>query len=150
MDDSGTHGRIGLGGPRPDAERGRLRPIRRTHIEHVGDTAARLLDTSRGDLRRLREEARRQPRAERKLLKQFKGIGDVGVDILFRDVQREWAELRSFADRRALAASAQPGLGRDEKAIERMTPGEDFVRLVNALVRVDLDGTADETRRSAR
>jgi len=31
-----------------------------------------------------------------------------------------------------------------------MTPGEDFVRLVNALVRVDLDGTADETRRSAR
>jgi hypothetical protein len=47
----------------------------------LGDTAGLMLDRWKGDLRNLREEAGRDPGAERKLIKGFKGIGDVGVDI---------------------------------------------------------------------
>lgn len=39
-----------------------------------------------GDLRQL-EEAGRDPAAERKLLKQCKGVGDVGVHTFFGEVQ---------------------------------------------------------------
>src|SRR5215217_5544480 len=59
----------------------------------LGDTCAILLDRYGGDLRRLREDAERDPRRERTLLKEFKGIGDVGVDIFFRDAQVASSEL---------------------------------------------------------
>ena len=42
------------------------------------DTARLLDDRWNGDLRNLRAEAGRDPGAERKLLKEFKGVGDVG------------------------------------------------------------------------
>jgi hypothetical protein len=42
---------------------------------------------TRGDLRRLRAEAGQDPRQERRLLKAVKGLGEVGVDILFREAQ---------------------------------------------------------------
>ena len=58
----------------------------------LGDISALLLDRYRGDLRRLREDAGRDPAVERRLLKQCKGIGDVGVDIFFREAQRAWRE----------------------------------------------------------
>ena len=48
---------------------------------------------------------RRDPADERELLKDFKGIGDVGVDIFFRDVQTEWAQALPSADP---ARPAQP------------------------------------------
>ena len=46
-----------------------------------------LLNRCGGDLRNLREEAGCKPDKERKLLKEFKGIGDVGVGIFFREAQ---------------------------------------------------------------
>ena len=55
----------------------------------LGETSALLLDRSRGDLRRLREEASQQPATELKLIKECKAIGDVGADIYFRELQRE-------------------------------------------------------------
>ncbi len=69
------------------------------------DSARLLADRWKGDLRNLREDADRDPAAERKLLKEFKGVGDVGVDIFFREVQAAWEELYPFADRRALASA---------------------------------------------
>src|SRR5207248_1977231 len=63
----------------------------------LADTAQLIVDRYGGDLRRLRRAADRDPTVERRLLKQCKGIGDVGVDIFFREAQRTWAELYPFA-----------------------------------------------------
>ena len=104
----------------------------------LGETSALLLDRYKGDLRRLREEAGQQPATERKLIKEFKGIGDVGADIFFREVQREWSELFPFADKRALQAAKRFGLATDAGLAE-LTSRADFPRLINALVRADLE-----------
>ncbi len=73
----------------------------------LGDTAQFLLEKYDGDLRKLRAEAGRDPKIERKLLKECKGIGDTGVDIFFREAQSAWGELRPFADKKALKAAGK-------------------------------------------
>jgi hypothetical protein len=77
----------------------------------LGDVANATLERYGGDLRELQAEAECDPARERSLLKQFKGMGDVGVDIFFREAQGPWPELAPFADRRAIAAAKQLGLG---------------------------------------
>ena len=76
----------------------------------LGESAQMLLEQYKGDLRILRETAGAEPQAERERLKAFKGLGDVGVDIFFREVQTIWDELYPFLDRHALdaARSARP------------------------------------------
>lgn len=110
----------------------------------LGATAQALLDRYGGDLRRLRAVANHDPPTERRLLKEFKGIGDVGVDIFFREVQATWPELYPFADRRALASAARLGLGSSADELARLAQGMDFVRLVSALVHVELDHAHEE------
>jgi hypothetical protein len=116
----------------------------------LGDLTEHLLERYRGDLRALRDEADRDPRAERRLLKQFKGLGDVGVDIFFREAQVAWEELRPFADRRALDAAGRLRLPKDAAKLARLVDGDDFPRLVAALVRVRLDDDYDAVREAAR
>ena len=94
----------------------------------LGEDAELLLDRYRGDLRRLRDAAERDPTTERRLLKELKGIGDVGVDIFFREAQRSWTELRPFADRRALKAAKRLGLGPNAEALGELTGDGDDVR----------------------
>ncbi|MBA2530349.1 MAG: hypothetical protein H0V19_10410 [Euzebyales bacterium] len=117
----------------------------------LGDTSVLLLDRYGGDLRRLREQAQRDPDAERRLLKQCKGVGDVGVDIFFREVQAAWQELVPFADERALSAARRLGLGGDARTLARTTGrgGPQVARLVAALVRCDLAGDYDAVRAAA-
>jgi hypothetical protein len=117
----------------------------------LGELSEQLLERWGGDLRKLREEAERDPKRERKLLKQAKGLGDVGVDIFFREVQGAWEELMPFADRRALDAARRLKLGGDAKALQRLAdgPGE-LVRLVASLVRTELDDDYDAVRKAAR
>jgi len=79
----------------------------------LGDTAKMLLDKYQGDLRRLRAAAERDPGRERALLKECKGIGDVGADIFCREAQVAWNELFPFADRRALETAGRLGLEDD-------------------------------------
>ncbi len=111
----------------------------------LADTSNLLLERYRGDLRRLRDEAGRDPESERRLLRAFKGIGDVGVDIFFREAQLVWEELRPFADRRALDAAEALGLGSDARALERATSSpEELTRLVAGLVRANLAGDLGE------
>jgi endonuclease III len=105
----------------------------------LGETSALLLDRYKGDLRRLREEAGQQPATERKLIKECKGIGDVGADIFFRQVQRKWSELFPFADKRALQAAKGFGLATDAGSLAELTSPTDFPRLIGALVRADLE-----------
>lgn len=107
------------------------------------DSARLLVDRWNGDLRRLREQADRDPAAERRLLKKFKGLGDVGVDIFFREVQAAWDELYPFADRRALGSAERLGVGGSPKDLTRHVSKKDFVPLVAALVRVELAGEHD-------
>src|SRR2546421_2408501 len=105
----------------------------------LGDTAELLIDRYGGDLRRLRRAAERDPTVERRLLKQCKGIGDVGVDIFFREAQRAWDGLYPFVDRRVGEAARRLRLGDDGEGLTRLVSGDEFVRPVNGLVRVDLD-----------
>lgn len=116
----------------------------------LGDTAEWLRDGYDGDLRKLREEAERDPKRERKLLARAKGIGSVGVDIFFREAQVAWDELRPFADKRALDAAERLGLGSDAKALARHVDSERVPELVAALVRTRLEGDYDRVREHAK
>lgn len=120
----------------------------------LGDTCDLLLDRYTGDLRRLRDAAERDPDEERRLLKEFKGLGDTGVDIFFREVQTAWDEVHPFADRRALRTADDLGLASDARDLARLADGdgdrESFARLTAALVRTGLEDDADEVRRAAR
>jgi hypothetical protein len=115
----------------------------------LGETTEMLLDRYGGDLRDLKEEAGRDPDEERRLLKQFKGIGDVGVDIFFREAQVAWAELFPFADRRALEEAGKLGLKGGVRELVRLTGDRDFPRLVAALVLVRSAGDHGEVLEEA-
>lgn len=103
------------------------------------DASDHLLAEYRGDLRRLREAADQDPADERKRLKVVKGIGDVGVDIFFREVQGVWDELYPFVDKLALKAAARRKLGEDAETLAGRVSREDFPRLLSALVRAELE-----------
>ncbi|MFP4536763.1 MAG: hypothetical protein ACLFPA_00530 [Dichotomicrobium sp.] len=110
----------------------------------LGETADFLLCEYDGDLRKLREEAGRKPSKERTRLKAFKGVGDVGVNIFFREVQLAWPELYPFADKAALSAAKRLGLGGSAAELAELVPREEFPRLVAALVRVHLAKAHEE------
>lgn len=110
----------------------------------LGETAERLEKDYGGDLRRLRAAADRVPDEEKRLLKEFKGLGDVGVNIFFREVQCAWGELYPFADRKSLQAARRLGLARSVDDLVALVEPRDFVRLVAALVRVSLQKRYDE------
>lgn len=116
----------------------------------LGELAEAVEDDYRGDLRRLRDAADRDPDAERRLLKRFKGLGDVGVDIFFREVQVAWDEVRPFVDERALDAAGRLKLGKDVDALVQIAGEDAFPRLVAALVRVALDDDFDAVRAAAK
>lgn len=110
----------------------------------LGDTAELLLSEYDGDLRKLRETADRKPSKERRLLKDFKGVGDIGVNIFFREAQLAWAELYPFADKLALNAAKRLGVAESTDALARLVDQEDFPRLVAALARVHLGKAYDD------
>jgi hypothetical protein len=113
----------------------------------LGDTAEMLIGKYRGDLRRLRDAAGHDPARERQLLKQCKGLGDVGADIFCREAQIAWDELFPFADRRALEVAGRLGLEDDAAKLAKHVSHENYPRLLAALVRAglekDLDGVLE-------
>ncbi|MGH6885752.1 MAG: hypothetical protein ACREGK_06730 [Geminicoccales bacterium] len=117
----------------------------------LGDTADMLLDKYRGDLRKLRAAAERDPARERALLKECKGIGDVGADIFCREAQIAWDELFPFADRRALETARRLGLEGDPGRLAKRVSRKDYPRLLAALVRTglakDFDAVLDAASR---
>ncbi len=115
----------------------------------LGETAAHLMERWHGDLRRLRDEAGRDPGEERKFLKEFKGMGDVGVDIFMREAQAVWDEIYPFADRKARHAAAALDLPEDAEGLSKLVSREDFPRLVAALVRTELAHDHDAVLRHA-
>lgn len=101
----------------------------------LGETVDLLLERHDGDLERLRAQADRAPGAIRKRLKACKGLGDVGVDIFFREAQAVWPELYPFADRKSLAVARELGLGDTVGDLADRVARADFPCLVAALVR---------------
>ena len=107
----------------------------------LAETNGLLMSRWRGDPRRLRAEADHVPERERALLREFTGIGDVGVDIFFREVQPAWTEIAPFMDRRARRAADELGLPTEPPALRRLVGDDDeFTRLVAALVRHSVSG----------
>ena len=115
----------------------------------LADTATLLLEEYGGDLRRLREAAGQDPQHERELLKEFKGIGNVGADIICREAQAVWPWLYPFSDEFTLSASKRLGLPATVKNLANLTPKAQFPVLVAALVRMRLEKDIDDTRAAA-
>lgn len=101
--------------------------------------AADLIEADyKGDLRRLRQASDGDQDDMRRRLKAVKGMGDVAVNIFFREVQDAWEELYPYADRLALKEAKRRGLGDDARALARLVPRQDYARLVAALTRASL------------
>ncbi|OCB37549.1 endonuclease [Mycobacterium malmoense] len=107
------------------------------------DMAERVRDEYSGDLRELSKRSRHEVAAVKRLLKQFKGIGDTGADIYLREVQDVWTWVRPYFDDRATAAAEQLGLPTRPEKLGALAPQAN-ARLAAALIRVSLD---DDVRR---
>jgi endonuclease III len=105
---------------------------------YIADATGHLREAYGGDLRKLREKAGGDPREERKLLKAFKGIGDVGADIFCREAQLAWDELYPFADGKALKTAAALGLGDSADDLAALVDRSGLPTLLSALVRAGL------------
>jgi endonuclease III len=107
------------------------------------DMAERVQDDYAGDLRAIAEESRYDVAAVKRMLKNFKGIGDTGADIFLREVQDVWTWVRPYFDDRATGMAKKLGLPAEPEKLERLAPREN-ARLAAALVRASLD---DDVRR---
>lgn len=111
------------------------------------ETAELLLDRYRGDLRQLRDQAGKDPAQERKLLKEFKGIGEVGADVFFREVQAVWPEVAPFFGAKVLDTAKSLGLPHDASALaELCAKRADVPKLAAGLVRAQLGGKSELQR----
>lgn len=104
----------------------------------LADMAERVRDEYSGDLRLLAEHSRHDSAAAKRMLKQFKGIGDTGADIYLREVQDVWTWVRPYFDDRTTGTAKRLGLPADPKKLGSLAP-RDNARLAAALVRVSLD-----------
>ena len=130
-------------------EAGYVRYDERT-ATRLGEAAQLALELYHGDLRKLRSLAGYKPDRERRLLREFEGIGDVAVDIFFREVQVAWPELFPFADAKALESAKKLGLKADPKSLAALVKSKlEFGRLVAALVRVELKHEHDRIMEAA-
>jgi hypothetical protein len=119
----------------------------------LGDLAQQIVGRYRGDLRRLRTEAKRDAGRERELLKKLPGVTDRAVDNFFQEVQVLWQEVAPFVDRRALAAARKLELGKsvaDLTELAKARESEKLAWLAGALVRVDVENRYDEIRAAVR
>ena len=99
----------------------------------LAEGAQLLIDTWRGDLRRMR-----QPHRD---VQKFPGIGEVGADIFCREAQAVWPRLRPFFDQRVLDAARRHGLPTDPDKLAGLVEPSQIAALAAALVRSELSGS---------
>jgi hypothetical protein len=102
------------------------------------EMAQRVRDEYSGDLREIASRSQRDVGKAKRMLKEFKGIGDTGVDIYLREVQDVWTWVRPYFDNRATGAAKQLGLPAESDALGALAPRAN-ARLAAALVRASLD-----------
>ncbi|BCO89325.1 MULTISPECIES: endonuclease [Mycobacterium] len=110
------------------------------------DMAERLRDDYSGDMRELADRSGHDVATAKRMLKQFKGIGDTGADIYLREVQDVWTWVRPYFDDRATGTAKLFGLPAEPKKLGSLAPQAN-ARLAAALVRASLD--ADVRQRVA-
>lgn len=66
-----------------------------------------------GDLNNLLEKADHNRDKARGLIKEIKGLGDLGVDLFFNNVQSVWPSMAPFVDARSLQTAGEVGIGTD-------------------------------------
>lgn len=130
-----------------DADRAAMiKAFGRAHyVRYDESSATRLVDMARtvtdeygGDLRELADRSGRTITEAKRLLKQFKGIGDTGADIFLREIQDVWSWVRPYFDQRARDAAADLGLPAEPEELSALAPHSNSA-LAAALVRVSLD-----------
>ncbi|MFE2353377.1 endonuclease [Streptomyces parvulus] len=112
----------------------------------LGEAAALLTERWGGDLRRLRKEAGGDVAEERRLLREFPGVGPTGVDIFLREAQLVWPEAGPTLDRKALQGAERLGLPADPDRLLDLAGKTEPAVLAAALVRAAVDkGVAEDT-----
>lgn len=104
----------------------------------LADMAERVQDEYSGDLRELAERSEHGVVAAKRMLKEFKGIGDTGADIYLREVQDVWTWVGPYFDDRATAEAKALGLPATPKELEQFAP-QGNAQLAAALIRASLD-----------
>ncbi|KAJ5279297.1 TruB pseudouridylate synthase (N terminal domain) family protein [Penicillium angulare] len=94
-----------------------------------------------GDLNNLLEAAHGDREETRTLVKEIKGVGDLGVELFFNNVQGVWPSIAPFLDSRSLNTADEIGIGRDLDAIYGVLghEPEDMSLLANGLSQVRLE-----------
>ncbi|MFF9044587.1 endonuclease [Streptomyces parvulus] len=112
----------------------------------LGEAAELLNERWGGDLRRLRKEAGGDVAEERRLLREFPGVGPTGVDIFLREAQLVWPEAGPTLDRKALQGARRLGLPSDPDRLLDLAGKTEPAVLAAALVRAAVDkGVAEDT-----
>jgi hypothetical protein len=125
------------------------------YVRYDESSATRLADIAHvvgddygGDLRQLAARSGRDVQGAKRLLMQFKGIGDTGATIFLREVQDIWTWVRPYFDERAISAARELGLPTDAGALGALAARSN-AKLAAALVRVSLDdGLRDKVLQS--
>lgn len=102
----------------------------------LAEQAQWLLETHRGDLRRIRPASRGEADALIDALTESPRIGPVGAKIFCREVQDVWPELSPFLDGPLLDQARDLGLPTDPDELASLVPGGRCAPLAAALTRV--------------
>jgi endonuclease III len=102
------------------------------------EMAQRVVEEYSGDLREIPRRGADNVDSAKRILKEFKGIGDTGADIFLREVQDVWTWARPFFDKRATRTAKALGLPADPTKLGALAPRAN-ARLAAALVRASLD-----------
>jgi endonuclease III len=102
------------------------------------DIAQRVSDEFSGDMREIARRSGHDIAVATRMLKQFKGIGDIGAAIFLREVQDVWTWVRPYFDERATTAAKKLGLPSDPAKLGALDRRSN-ARVAAALVRVSLN-----------
>ncbi|CAL8579128.1 hypothetical protein XPA_004884 [Xanthoria parietina] len=112
----------------------------------LGELAQLVEEKYNEDLNNLLSKANSDPARVRELVKEIKGIGNVGVDIFCETAQGIWPCLAPFIDPRSMKTAKQCGLGDDLHAIWESVgkDEEEMCKLATALTKVRLGRKEEE------
>jgi endonuclease III len=103
----------------------------------LGDGAALVLGSWKGDLRRMHDEAGNTGKLE-ELLQQVPGLGPSGAAIFCREVQGVWTDIAPYVDDKVAQGAQRVGLPKTPDRLASYAPSGAFPQLASACVRAAL------------
>ncbi|GIJ99962.1 hypothetical protein Aspvir_003976 [Aspergillus viridinutans] len=115
---------------------------------NLGDLADFVNGQYDGDLNNLLKKAGKNRKKTRDLIKEIKGLGDLGVDLFLNNVQSVWPSMAPFLDARSLKTAEELGISTDLEAIYESLNRDSMrmSRLANGLSHVRLDKKQREVK----